>query len=61
MERPARCCRICIIWMSVHPKRERYSGGTLRIGAFGATRALKNLMTAAGAALEIANCETCRS
>jgi len=38
-----------------HPKRERYSGGTLRIGAFGAIRALKNLMTAAGAALEIAN------
>jgi hypothetical protein len=39
----------------VHPKRERYSGGTLRIGAFGATRALKNLLTSAGAALEIAN------
>jgi len=38
-----------------HAKRERYSGGTLRIGAFGATRVLKNLMTAAGAALEIAN------
>src|SRR5208283_4715693 len=37
------------------PKRERYAAGTLRIGAFGATRALKNLMTAAGAALEIAN------
>jgi hypothetical protein len=37
------------------PKRELYSGGTLRIGAFGATRALKNLMTSAGAALEIAN------
>ena len=37
------------------PKRERYSGGTLRIGAFGATRVLKNLMTAAGAALRIAN------
>jgi hypothetical protein len=36
-------------------KRERYSGGTLRIGAFGATRPLKNLMTAAGAAVEIAN------
>jgi len=35
-------------------RRERYSGGTLRIGAFGATRALKNLLTAAGAALEIA-------
>ena len=31
-----------------------WSGGTLRIGAFGATRALKNLMSAAGAALEIA-------
>lgn len=37
-----------------NPRRERYSGGTLRIGAFGATRALKNLLTAAGAALEIA-------
>lgn len=36
-------------------KRARYSGGTLRIGAFGATRVLKNLMTAAGAALRIAN------
>ncbi len=38
----------------VATERARYSGGTLRIGAFGATRALKNLMTAAGAALEIA-------
>jgi hypothetical protein len=37
------------------PKRELYRGGTLRIGAFGATRALKNLLTAAGAAVEIAN------
>jgi len=36
-------------------KRERYLGGTLRIGAFGATRVLKNLMTAAGTALQIAN------
>jgi hypothetical protein len=36
-------------------KRERYTGGTLRIGAFGATRVLKNLMTSAGAALQIAN------
>jgi hypothetical protein len=36
-------------------KRTPYHCGTLRIGAFGATRALKNLMTAAGAALEIAN------
>lgn len=39
------------------PKRESWPGGTLRIGAFGATRALKNLMTAAGAALQIANAE----
>jgi hypothetical protein len=37
------------------PKRQPYTGGTLRIGAFGATRALKNLLTAAGAAVEIAN------
>ncbi len=37
------------------PQRNYYSGGTLRIGAFGATRPLKNLMTAAGAALQIAN------
>jgi hypothetical protein len=37
------------------PKREPYTAGTLRIGAFGATRALKNLLTAAGAAVEIAN------
>jgi hypothetical protein len=35
--------------------RQLYKGGTLRIGAFGATRALKNLLTAAGAAVEIAN------
>jgi len=34
--------------------RPLFSGGTLRIGAFGATRPLKNFMTAAGAALEIA-------
>lgn len=31
-----------------------YQGGTLRIGAFGATRPLKNFLSAAGAALEIA-------
>ena len=30
-----------------------WRGGTLRIGVFGATRPLKNLMSAAGAALEI--------
>jgi hypothetical protein len=34
--------------------RPPFIGGTLRIGAFGATRPLKNLMSAAGAALEIA-------
>lgn len=31
-----------------------FSGGTLRMGAFGATRPLKNFMSAAGAALTIA-------
>jgi hypothetical protein len=31
-----------------------FAGGTLRIGAFGATRPLKNLMSAAAAAVEIA-------
>jgi hypothetical protein len=38
-------------------KRSRplFHGGTLRIGAFGAARPLKNFMTAAGAALQIAN------
>ena len=34
--------------------RPVYSSGTLRIGAFGATRPLKNLMSAAGAALSMA-------
>ncbi len=38
---------------SVHGGRQ-FTGGTLRIGVFGATRPLKNLMSAAGAALEIA-------
>jgi hypothetical protein len=36
------------------PVRPAYNGGTLRIGAFGATRALKNFMSAAAAAVEIA-------
>jgi len=35
-----------------HPRP--YCGGTLKIGVFGATRPLKNMMSAAGAALEIA-------
>lgn len=35
--------------------RPLWNGGTLYIGAFGAQRLHKNLMTAAGAALEIAN------
>jgi hypothetical protein len=34
--------------------RHMWSSGTLRIGAFGATRPLKNFMSAAGAALDIA-------
>jgi len=40
---------------SVMPHRPLWSGGVLYIGAFGAQRPLKNLMSAAGAALEIAN------
>jgi hypothetical protein len=36
------------------PVRPLYNGGTLRIGAFGATRPLKNFMSAAAAAVEIA-------
>jgi hypothetical protein len=36
------------------PMPRPFHGGTLRIGVFGATRPLKNLMSAAGAALEMA-------
>lgn len=36
------------------PPHRPFTGGTLRIGVFGATRPLKNMMSAAGAALEIA-------
>jgi hypothetical protein len=36
------------------PVRPLYQGGTLRIGAFGATRPLKNFMSAAAGALEVA-------
>ena len=44
-----------LYWLHSHPARQRaFQGGTLRIGVFGATRPLKNLMSAAGAALEIA-------
>lgn len=42
LDRTARMCR------------PLFSGGTLRIGAFGATRPLKNLMSSAGAAIDIA-------
>jgi hypothetical protein len=43
-----------LYWIESDPVwRQPFSGGTLRIGTFGATRPLKNLMTAAGAALEI--------
>jgi hypothetical protein len=40
---------------SSHTPRAPYCGGVVRIGAFGATRPLKNFMTAAGAAVEIAS------
>lgn len=45
-----------LYYLDEHAARTRdgYKGGVLRIGAFGATRPLKNLMSAAGAALEIA-------
>ncbi|HEY7392028.1 MAG TPA: hypothetical protein VH640_26155 [Bryobacteraceae bacterium] len=36
------------------PRRPLFSGQHLRIGAFGATRPLKNFMSAAGAAVEVA-------
>ena len=39
--------------MAPHRQRAFCGGGTLRIGAFGAIRPLKNLMSSAGAALEI--------
>lgn len=38
---------------TVSTNKPLYSGGTLRIGAFGASRPLKNFMTAAGAAIAI--------
>ena len=44
-----------LYWLYNYPARQAlWTCGTLRIGAFGATRPLKNLMSAAGAALEIA-------
>ena len=39
---------------TVTQNKPLYNGGTLRFGAFGATRPLKNFMTAAGAAISIA-------
>ena len=39
---------------TVPQNKPLYNGGTIRIGAFGATRPLKNFMTAAGAAISIA-------
>ncbi len=45
-----------LYYIDEHSQRPRspYTGGTLRIGAFGATRPLKNLLTATAAAIEIA-------
>ena len=43
-----------LYWLERDPVwKHSFKGGTLRMGAFGATRPLKNLMSAAGAALEI--------
>lgn len=43
-----------LYWLESDPVwRQPFCSGTLRIGIFGATRPLKNLMSAAGAALEI--------
>ncbi len=39
---------------TVMQNKPLYNGGTLRIGAFGASRPLKNFMTAAGACISIA-------
>ncbi len=45
-----------LYWLDSNPlAAQTFCGGTLRIGVFGATRPLKNLMSAAGAALEIAH------
>lgn len=45
-----------LYWLSSRPViRQPFCSGTLRVGVFGATRPLKNLMSAAGAALEIAH------
>lgn len=45
-----------LYWLNTEPvPRKPFESGTLRIGIFGATRPLKNLMSAAGAALEIAH------
>jgi hypothetical protein len=38
---------------TTNPHRPPYSGGTIRFGCFGATRTLKNILTAGAAALEI--------
>lgn len=43
-----------LYWLESKPMLQQpFKGGTVRIGVFGATRPLKNLMSAAGAALEI--------
>jgi hypothetical protein len=52
----ARCAYLPNLYFLDGPRnwlQKPFSGGALRIGVFGATRPLKNLMSAAGAALEI--------
>jgi hypothetical protein len=51
------CAYLPNLYYLDHTAREMpplYAGGTLKIGAFGATRPLKNLMSAAAAAMELA-------
>ncbi len=54
----SRCLYLPNLYFLDETARDRppgYSGGTLKIGAFGATRPLKNLMSAAAAAFEISS------
>jgi len=54
----ANCQHLPNLYYLDHTAREMppmYSGGVLKIGAFGATRPLKNLMSAAAAAMELAS------
>lgn len=51
---PATCLPNLYYIDNPNPAPQQYTGGTIRCGVFGATRALKNMQTSAGAALVIA-------